>query len=461
VGDTAVAKNGREAGMRGKLLALLLLGGVLLIVSGTDLIVFPHSLSLSFHLGTMLLFGYIAGEFSALAGLPRITGYMLTGLVFGPHILDFFSAETVVNLDFINSLALAFIAFCAGAELRYQDLRKKMKSIISMITGVTLVVFTGVTAAVTLIMDIYPFMGEISFSVRLAVASLFGIIAVARSPSSTIAVINETRSRGDYCDIVLSVSIVTDVLIIMLFAVVVSVAGRLMIGGGHGEFGIFFVMELLGEIVAALAFGFFLGKGIIFLMKKVKIEFPVVVVTMGFIVIKFSHYSAEILHDLATISLEIEPLLVCMMAGFTVQNFSRKGDQFVARLDKVALPIYVAFFVIIGASIDVDTLRKSWLVGLAIVLVRALMFYIGGGLSGKFSGDRPEIYRNVWLGFITQAGVSLGLVAEIGRRFPDLGGRIQSVLIATIAINQIIGPVTLKQGLKKTGEIGRAKSSRG
>jgi len=442
--------------MKGKLLSLGVLMGLVVLVSAGNLIDFPNPVSLSFHLGFLLLIGFIAGEITAFFGLPKITGYMLVGLFFGPYFLGFLTLETVENLDFINSLALAFIAFCAGAELHYRQLKKKMRSILYMITGVTLVVFLGVTLAMFLLMGFYPFMGELTPLSRLAVAAVFGVIAVARSPSSTIAVINETRSKGDYSDIVLSVSIATDVIIIMLFAVVVSIAGLLVAGNGQEGFNLIFGLELLGEILIALAAGYLLGKGIILLMRKIRIEFPVVVVTMGFVVIKFSHYLAVVMKNVLSVGIEIEPLLICMMAGFTVQNFSSQGDQFIARLDKVSLPIYVAFFVIIGAGINVEVLKKSWVVGLVIVGVRILMFYWGGNLSGRMAGEEPKIYRNVWLGFVTQAGVSLGLAAEIVRRFPHLGIPIQSILIATIAINQIIGPITLKQGLKNTGEIGRA-----
>ena len=106
----------------------------------------------------------------------------------------------------------------------------------------------------------------------------------------------------------------------------------------------------------------------------------------------------------------------------------------------------------IGASINIEVMKNSWMIGLAIVLVRFLMLYFASFLSGKLAGDKPEIYNRYWLGFITQAGVSLGLLTEIARRFPEIGVPIQSILIAAITVNQFIGPVALKYALQKSGE---------
>jgi Kef-type K+ transport system membrane component KefB len=118
----------------------------------------------------------------------------------------------------------------------------------------------------------------------------------------------------------------------------------------------------------------------------------------------------------------------------------------------------VAFFTITGASININILKAGWLLGLIVVAVRVIMIYFGCYVSGKLSGDRPEIYKNTWLGFITQAGLSLGLLSEVVRRFPEFGTPIQSILIAAITLNQIIGPVTFKYGLSKLGETNRNRS---
>jgi len=177
-----------------------------------------------------------------------------------------------------------------------------------------------------------------------------------------------------------------------------------------------------------------------------------VIAAMGFIVIKFCHFMGEYFNDAHDISINIEPLLICMFAGFTIQNYSKHGSTFLNRMDRVSLPIYVAFFAIAGASINISVLKSSWLLGLVIVVVRTLMILAGSRISGKISGDKTGICNNAWLGFITQAGVSLGLLSEVVRRFPEIGGDIQSILIAAITANQIVGPMAFKYALNRAGE---------
>jgi hypothetical protein len=215
---------------------------------------------------------------------------------------------------------------------------------------------------------------------------------------------------------------------------------------------VLFIVYLLLEILIAIIFGFLLGKMIVFLIEKVKVEFPVVIAAMGFIVIKFCHFMGEYFYDFHDISVNIEPLLICIFAGFTVQNFSKYGSTFLKRMDRVSLPIYVAFFAITGASINVGVLKTFWMLGLIIVVVRTLMIFAGSRISGKIAGDKKGICNNAWLGFITQAGVSLGLLSEVVRRFPEIGGDIQSILITAITANQIVGPMAFKYALNKAGE---------
>ena len=436
--------------MQNRIISLMIVVGTMFLVVSSGLFGIKGEVSPSLVLGFMLLSAYCIGFILARIGLPQITGYIFAGLFFGPFFVDYCSSRAVADLGFLNSLALAFIAFCAGGELKLSSIRSKLKIIFCLIGGVTVVVFTGVTLSVFLVSPYIPFLSGYNLYVRLAVSAIFGVISVARSPSSAIAIISETKAKGDYTDTVLGVTVVMDVVIIILFAVVISVCQVALASSGGMDAS--FVLYLLIEIMTALVSGFLLGKIIVFLIEKVKVEFPVVIAGMGFIVIKFCHFMGEYFHDFYDVSVNIEPLLICMAAGFTIQNFSKYGSTFLRRMDRVSLPIYVAFFAITGASINMDALRSSWFLGLMIVLVRILMIFMGSRLSGKIAGDTKGICKNAWLGFITQAGVSLGLLSEVVRRFPEIGGDIQSILVAAITANQIVGPVAFKYALNKVGE---------
>lgn len=444
--------------MLNRLISLTLILGGMAVIVFADLFGARETLSPTLVLGFMLLAAYCIGFILERIGLPRITGYIFAGLFLGPYFLKFYDHQAVESLEFLNSLALAFIAFSAGGELKLSGIRRKLKSIAYLITGGTLVIFAGVTLAVFVLSNWIPFMSAYNVTMKLAISSIFGVIAVARSPSSAIAIISETKAKGEYTDTVLSVTIATDVVIIMLFAVVVSTSRLLM--DGTGTLSLTFLLKLVLEIVVAFVLGFLLGKGLILLIEKVKIEFPVVITATGFLVIKASHLFGDYLQGTMDVHLHLEPLLICMAAGFTVQNFSKHGAVFLHRMENVSLPIYIGFFAITGASINVDVLKDAWFLGLVIMVVRTVMMYIGSYLSGRMSGDPPAIYKNSWLGFLTQAGVSLGLLAEVVRRFPEAGEEIRTILVAAITLNQIVGPIAFKYALFKVGEAQAVKKTK-
>lgn len=401
-------------------------------------------------LGFLLLAAYCIAFFLEKIRLPRITGFIIGGLILGPYVLNFFDAESVRELGFLNTLALAFIAFSAGGELKLRNFQHHLKHILFLLSGVTIVVFAGVSTAVFLASPWIPFMSGYNPAIRAAISSIFGIIAVARSPSSTIAVISETKAQGNYTDTVLSVTIITDVLIIILFGVVISFSQVIISSGNALQFS--FLAGLFAEIGISFVIGFLLGKASIFLIDNIGVAFPIVLTGIGFLVIKSSHLLGDYLHETLNIALSLEPLLICMAAGFTVQNFSSYGETFLMRMDRVSAPIYIAFFALTGASINLEILKSGWFLGFAIVVVRIIMLWIGSYVSGRLSGDRKLNYQNTWLGFITQAGVSLGLLSEAVRRFPEVGIPIQTILITAITLNQLIGPIALKYALNKTGE---------
>jgi Kef-type K+ transport system membrane component KefB len=375
---------------------------------------------------------------------------MVAGLVLGPWVLRFYDRQAVADLEFLNSLALAFIAFCAGGELRLSHIREKLKSISFLLSGITLVVFIGVTLTVFAFSPFIPFMKGYPLSVRLAISAIFGVISTARSPSSAMAIISETKAKGPFTDTVLAVTVAMDVVVIVLFAVVISICQILIEPGS--ELSLMIVPHLLLEIAIAFVLGHLFGRGVIFLAQRAGVELPIIIAGMGFLVIKFCHTLSSEIELAYDISLNLEPLLICMAAGFTVQNFSDHGDRFLHSMDRVSLPIYVGFFAITGASIQLDVLEAGWLLGLMVVVARLVMLNVGSRLSARAAGDPPLVYKNAWLGFVTQAGVSLGLLAEVVRRFPEVGVHVQTILIATITVNQVIGPVAFKYVLDKVGE---------
>ena len=284
----------------------------------------------------------------------------------------------------------------------------------------------------------------------LVVAALLGVFAAARSPSSAIAIIYECRARGPFTETVLGATVVMDVLVIVLFAAVVSVGQALVVPGGEMSFR--FVNTIGIELAGSVLIGILLGWVISLYIEYVKAELVVFILAVAFLVTFFSRQFALALDRFYSASLHLEPMLICVTAGFWVQNFSRSGSLFMEQIDRSSLPIYVIFFSLTGAALDIAALRETWLIAVMMVAVRFVLIWLGAYLGTSLSGDPPRFRSMAGLSFVTQAGVSLGLAGIVMSRFPDWGAALATTIVAIIALNQLIGPIAFKFALGAVGE---------
>ena len=183
------------------------------------------------------------GKFTKAVKLPMITGYLLAGAIVGPFVLGWITQEDVQSLRIVDHLSLAFIAFAAGNELYFKEIRSRLKSIVFITSGLVFSTFTLGTLAVMMIADYIPFIQVLPFQGRLAVAFMAAAILVARSPSSAIAIINELRARGPYTKTTLGVTVVMDAIVIVLFAIAASISQSLTTGASLNP--LFFISVLL------------------------------------------------------------------------------------------------------------------------------------------------------------------------------------------------------------------------
>jgi Kef-type K+ transport system membrane component KefB len=417
--------------------------------------VFPDATgTLSF--GFLLLASYILGDALTRIGLPKITGYILAGILFGPHALNFVSVETVSELKLIDDLALTFIAFAAGGELRIEDLRNRKKCIVYTVIIQSIVVFVGVSAFVVVGAGLMPFLDGRPFAHVLAVAALLGTFSLARSPSSAIAIISECKARGPFTEMVLGVTVVMDVAVIIVFAVIVSLSQTAVVPGSSFDVSLLGTMSL--EIVGALVVGVTLGGLVVQYIKRIRADLAIFILGVAFLVTFFSKESAHLIQDAFGVHMQFEPMLICMAAGFVVQNYSKEGEVFLEKIDHSSLPVYVIFFSLAGAALNILALRDTWLIALIVVALRGTFISLGGFLGAHAAKD-PMKFR-LWSGpsFITQAGVSLGLAGIVMKRFDEWGPELATLIVAIIAVNQVIGPAGMKVALGKVGETRAARN---
>lgn len=394
-------------------------------------------------LGFLLLAAFVAGELARELSLPRITGYLIIGILFGPHVLGLLPKQTVTGFRLINDTALSVIALQAGGELRLHSLKHRLGSLAKIGASQIALVAAGVTGIVLLAHGAFPFLVGQPGRVVVAVAVIFGLVAVANSPATIIAVITELKARGPLADTVLAVSVLKDVVILLMIAAVIPAAAVLV--DPTGGFDFVQLRDISLTIVLALIMGVAVGWLIGLYLRKVNVQPILFVLAVAFIIVELTH----------ALHLESEAyVLLSMSAGFVVQNFSVQGPKFVEALEANSLPIYALFFAVAGADLRLGVIPSVWLVGLILIVGRLILIYLSTYLGAVASGESLTIRSYSWMGFIAQAGVTLGLANIVQDRFDVWGEGVATIIIAMIAVNQLIGPPLFRLSLIRAKEAG-------
>jgi Trk K+ transport system NAD-binding subunit/Kef-type K+ transport system membrane component KefB len=307
--------------------------------------------------------------------------------------------------------------------------------------GIALFVLTG----------IIPFTADAPFSSRVAIAILGATILLALSPASTIAVIKETRAKGSFTKTVLGVTVTMDVIIIVLFAVAVAVASGLINNVGFSPL---FAVLLVVDLGVALLAGYLVGKmmELILATKMKRLIKIALIIGIGYAVFALSYWFVGFSAENLPVEIHIEPLLVAMIGGFMVTNFTKYRDEFNHILHDVGPAVYVAFFTLTGVALKLDILLTTLPIAAALFVVRAIAIAIGSNIGGQLAGEPKAFNRYAWMGLITQAGIALGLAREVAVEFPALGDSFATLVISVVVLNEIFGPMLLKVALRRSGD---------
>ncbi len=365
----------------------------------------------------------------------------MIGIFFGPYSLTLLPRETVRDFRLINDLALSLIALQAGGELRLARLRERIGSIGTITLFQIVLTMVGVTGVVYLGRDLFPFLMNETRSTVLAVALIFGLVAVAKSPATTIAVITEMHARGPLTDTVLAVSVLKDVAILLLIAALMPLA--VVLADPVRGFNFTQLREIGLAIIVSLLLGAFVGWLMITYLRKVGVQPILFVLGVAFLVVELAH----------ALHLESESyILIGMAAGFVVQNLSIQGPKFIEALEANSLPLYALFFAVAGADLDLTVLPGVWKAGLLIIVARTAFIFVSTYLGATAARDLPIIRWYGWMGFLAKAGVTLGLANIVRVRFSDWGGEVAAIIIAMIAVNQLVGPPLFRFSLVRARE---------
>jgi Kef-type K+ transport system membrane component KefB len=384
-------------------------------------------------LGLLLTTGTLASELLESLRVPHLTAYLGVGIISGPYVLHLVDHSSVESLRSVNGLALALIALEGGAELRFDMIKRSARSLVWATVTQCFLVLVAMAAFFLVITPLIPFARDLSFTTKVGVALLWGVVSITRSPSACLGILSQTRAQGPLATFSLAYVMLSDVVVIILAATVITLVKPLIDAGA--SFSTTALQHLGEEVLGSVSLGTSLGLLIVAYLKFVRKNFIVVLVLLGFGFTEVINY------------LQFEPLLTFLMAGFLVQNMSKQGENLLHAARDMGSVVYVLFFAIAGADLDIPLLRKLWPVALMLFFGRATLTVLANVLSATLAKDPPTLRRYGWSALVSQAGVALGIAATIVIAYPRFGSGFRALAIATVALNEMIGPVMFKLSL--------------
>ena len=397
----------------------------------------PEFMISTLYLGALLILCLMMGRFVSHFRVPKVTGYLLAGILLSPSAINIFSNVlsqridgSICELRFLCDLALGLIAFSIGGEFQNERFKKMGKKVITISLCETLATFFLV------------FCSLFFFTTNLPVAICLGILSIATAPAATLLVLREYDSEGVVTNSLLILTGLNNFICLTLFTICFPTVMAL----SHGESFTTFILTLfssLGSMLVSLAAGFILGFLLSIFEKRITKANELIVLTVGTIILGIG--LAQMLN--------VSPLLVNLVMGATVINIAKKGKMLFEEIQRIDLPIYAAFFALSGASLHWDLLSVVGGVGVLYVAGR-----VAGKVLGVFYGAvqaraSQSLKRYGGCGLLAQAGVALGLALLIEDRDQKLGEVVSTTIFSTVIVFEILGPLAVRWSIVKSGEV--------
>ncbi len=384
--------------------------------------------------------------------LPAVTAYLIAGVLIGPFILGalgieglgFVSHENVKSYSLLSDIALGFIAFAIGNEFRLAQLKKIGKQ--ATIIGIFQAVFTTLIVDAVLI-GLHFIIPDNKFP--LPVAIVLGAVAAATAPAATLMVVRQYKAKGPVTDVLLPVVALDDAVGLVLFAISFGVAKAISAGAVDI---LSVIVEPIAEVVMSLALGFVMGAIFTYCerffhsrSKRLAMSVAFVLATVGLSKLSF---------EICGVHVAFSSLLVCMMLGTVFCNMCDFSENLMDRLDRWTAPLFILFFVISGAELDLSIFKDLAVVLIGIVYIASRCFgkYYGALLSSKWAKCDPNIVKYLGITLFPQAGVALGMAMK-AKELGDAGTVVSNITLFAVLVYEIVGPALTKMSLLKAGEI--------
>ena len=379
--------------------------------------------------------GLLATKAMKIFNLPNVTGFLIAGLIIGPSVCGFVSAEDVASFSIISDVALGFIAFSIGVEFKFSHLKELGGKVIVITLFQSLLAVALVDVAL------------IAFGADTSLSLVLGAIAAATAPAATLMVIRQYRASGPVVETLLPVVAFDDAVGLIVFSVSIALA-RVFSTGAELTVQSILVTPLI-EIIGSLALGLILGAALWLLNKWFKLGENKLI--SAILVVFAATGLVQLVSSLWGI--DMSGLLVCMMVGATFTNMCVDETEVLSRCDAWSTPLLMLFFVISGAQLDISVIPSIGVIGVIYILARSIGKYVGAYTGCKLTKANPVVTKYLGWTLLPQAGVEIGMAQVAMAALPAIGAQINTVVLCAIFVYAIIGPIITKIALTKAGEI--------
>ena len=406
-----------------------------------------------FCIALSLLLGLLVTRIIKPIGLPAVTGYLVSGIILGPYCLGrigldglgFTSAEYVSRFKLISDVALGFIAFSIGNEFRVESLKKtgRQTAVIGVFQALTATVFVDLSlcaASFFLGQDVFPYSAAITL----------GAVATATAPAATLMVVKQYKAKGPLTDLLLPIVALDDAVGLIVFAVSFGIAKAMT--DGTTDF-VSIIVNPLIEIVASLVVGTLAGFVFSWVerffhsrSKRLSVSVTFVLLTVALTMVRIK---------IGPVVIGMSSLLTCMMLGTVFCNVCESSEELMERVDRWTTPLFVLFFVISGAELELNIFTSSAvvIVGVIYLVFRSAGKIFGAGISSKFMKCDKKIVDNLGITLLPQAGVALGMAVTSVQLGPYVGGFVRNIILFSVLVYEIVGPMLTKMALIRAGEV--------
>jgi len=379
----------------------------------------------------ILLLSLLAGHLVKFIHIPEVTGYIIAGIVVGPSVLGWINEQNLASLSIFSEVALALILFSIGSIFEFRRFREVGRTIVIITLTECSLVLLLVTGAALLLKQ------------RWEIALLLGTVAMETGAASTLMVLREYNAEGSLTQIITGAIAINNLVCLSAFLLLTSglqLSGRMGMGGGASLYST--IYSVVWQLIGSAALGYLVGLLLSSWSTSVTEHGETLILLIGCVLLCAG----------LALFLNLSILVVSLVLGATTANLSAHTGRLAMVQSRTDPPFYAVFFVIAGAHLQLGLLKSLGMLGLAYIVARAIGKLTGTYLGSRFARATPQVRSQLGSAVLAHAGLAIGLVLSLVRRFPQLDAELTAVVLGGILVYEIIGPISVRKVILRAGE---------